>query len=629
MAGTYTFGACLACRCLQSRKSRKDGDDQLDDYDLHSTVGDIHTQFSRNSQVGAEKFFLTDRMDSSHMIQQAYAWLAVHQWLRMSDPDLRDATDDDADFTNTVDEMAGKAFPHTSTWDKPPALDFADLFEWIGNLPGGRAMRTKSNYLGTNHEYMTCAECNLLMDVKGRIWSLLWNIQEGTQVLNQNDDDTTALIPVRAITITMTDGTTKRIPRKKQANEQNLDRQKLYTPVLSYFVHRCLVGLTDHFQTLNKRVDAVHFRVCVMVCVCALKLLCWQKESIVRWSDTAAEQRSRHNYEGVVRLFISYVMYMMYLCDAGEDFRKISFQSFHLFYMNELDSSPVWDKNQHKDLWNFVLRASELDDSGSATVEQLNCILSNLVELYKTYVSHILVVMHPSDPVTPDAPSAYALRLTAAQLAIVQTDLMNFFVNSEEVTRLQKLHDQANTNKKSFNFPLYIKKIGFAPTGIGIRKLFSGDGPDCVKIIDQWLAVFLQKEYERMKTQNALRSIDAARALYLMCNICRDRLETEGIVDPGQQLVEVLGTPSEVKDCLDKLDSLPFISVWKAALRLLPYGNCTYVPARRNAELPKANAKGFVEQLSQMGVEISLPCGGFNLSQCFSMRTGRQLGGDR
>ena len=220
MAAAYTFGACLACRCLQSRKSRSDGDDQLYDNDLHTSVGNVHTQFNRNSQVGNEKFFLTDRMDSSHMIQKAYAWEAVHQWLRLSDIALRDTVDDNADFANTVDVMAPKAFEHTSTWAKPQALIFAALFEWIGNLPGGRAMRTKSNYLGINHEYITCAECNLLMDVKGRIWSLLWNIQEGNHELNPNDDDTTALIPVGAITVTLTDGTAKHIPRRKLANEQ-------------------------------------------------------------------------------------------------------------------------------------------------------------------------------------------------------------------------------------------------------------------------------------------------------------------------------------------------------------------------------------------------------------------------
>lgn len=590
----------------------------MDDYELNQSAWNVHTLLQRNSQVGNEKHFLTDKMDWSHMIQKAYAWAAVSQWLRQKDDDLLDNIQETiVIFQNTKDEMLGSAPAYTCAWNAPDPLPFTVLFDWIKKLPYSRLMRRKSNFLRYNHEYLCCTECNLLMDVKGRIWNLLWNVKANDrEPLNPNDEDE-PLIPQTAITISRIDGVNVnlQIPRKQILH--NMDRQKLYTAVLSYYIHRCLTGLVQSFQAPHD-CKSVHFRVCTLVCVCALKLLCWQKESIVRWSETSSEQRSRHNYQGVVRLFVSYVMYMMYLCDSGEDLHKAQFETFHLFYMNEIDCSPVWNKRQYKDVWNFVFRANELDDSTSSTIEQLKCIINNLVELYETYVSYILAVMHPT-------PSDYSLRLPAAQLATVENDLVNFFVDFDEVTELRKLHDQAKHQKK---FSLHVRKIGFAPIGVGIRRMFSEDGDDCIAIIDKWMAQFIYTEYDRMKKKNNLRSIDAAKGLYLMCNMSRKELETEAIVTPGQNFIDILQTPSAVEECLRKLDSLPLISVWKAILILIPYGNRVYEFKSRNADLPARSANGFVDKISRMGLQFTTGNKYFDLSQCISMRTGRRLKND-
>ena len=624
MVKFYNFGMCMACRCLQEPQSTGGGDDFVVDSELYQSVRNIETLYQRNNQEGQTSRFLTDQMQMSHMIQEANAWAAVHQWLVQPCDAVQIELDDvggtgDTDFTNTKEDMNSEAPAYDTEWKTPSPLSLPELYQWIGQLPYNRFIRRQSNFLLVNNLYPCCRACNLLMDVKGRIWHLLWNFESNKHAVNPNDVDE-ALIPPRAIRITYkkeNNPKTVQIPCANK-NIKNWTREKLYTGTLSYYIHRCLRGLVAAKDGGGGMVVAelkeVHIRLCVMVGVVVLKLLCIRKESKERWSPKDAETRSPHTYYGVAMLYISYVMYMMYLCDNGEDLQKIAFDSFHYFYMSELLYSPLWNPVPFSDIWSFVLREEELDDTMTSTAEQLRYISRNLVDLYKTHVAKLLAVIHPM-------PSDYALRLSAADLAVVGDRIPKHFVTPNEVTQLRLIHDKANTKGKPGLFALYIKKIGFAPVGLSIRRMFSTDGNNHQAVLKQWNTQFILEEYKRMKSHNGLRSIDAARCLYLMCNVMQEDLESNDIVDSGQDFLEVLQTPDSVSECLDKLETLPKISVWKAVLKLKRYGRDSDIEnsKKREIKLPSAEQRGFFTGMNSMCTFFSDSL----LMGCLSMKTGQ------
>ena len=622
----YHFGMCMSCRCLQEPKATGGGDDFVMDSELYQSVRNVETLYQRNNQEGKTSKFLTDQMQDAHMIQNANAWAAMKQWLIMKNTEVRGelVVGVTTDFYNLQEDMNSSALPHRTEWDTPSPLRLPELYEWIGQLPFSRVIRSKSNYLRSNHMYSCCRECNLLMDVKGRIWHLLWNITSQEDTLNTNDDAEEALIPARSIEITHgDDGDHFKIPCSNPRLPQGWDREKLFTSVSSYYVHRCLMGLVagkaDGGGMPLDQLDLVHVRICAMVGVVVLKLLCFKKESNRRWSPKDAENRSPHTYTGVIMLYISYVMYMMYLCDNGEDLSKIGFDSFHYFYMGELLYSPLWNPTPFSDIWSFVLREAELDDSRTSTAEQLRYISRNLVDLYKNHVVKLLAVIHPF-------PSVYAMRLSPVDLALVGDRIPKFFVTPSEVTDLCKLHDQANKKGKAALFALYIKSIGFAPIGLSIRRMFISDGTYQQEILKKWNTQFIVEEYKRMKSHNGLRSMDAAKCLYLMCNVMQEDLESNDIVDSGQDFLEVLQTPDSVSDCLRKLEALAKISVWKAVLNLRNYGRDSDTgEKKREIKLPAAEQRGFFKGMDSMCTFFT----DSHLTVFLSMKTGQQVSIDR
>ena len=233
----------------------------------------------------------------------------------------------------TKEDRRSKMDNYSAEWAQPEPLRFPALDAWVKTLKN--PVLSDSSYLAQEQIYACCTECNHLMDQAGYTFHLLWNILRNPRAepINQRDEDNDGenrLIPRMAVSIKS--GRSKfGIPRVSPPLLK-LERLHYYTAALSYYIHRCIRGLKGIPGRRDNNDAKIRVRLYVLIPVLALKLLCFKKEFDKRWSEDVNEQRSTHNYAGVIMLYISYAVYMMYLCYSGSPHDKIKFQAFHLFY---------------------------------------------------------------------------------------------------------------------------------------------------------------------------------------------------------------------------------------------------------------------------------------------------------
>ena len=613
MAGRFHFGACLACRCLQVPEG------EGGDYVMNQRVRDLQTLIVKKTQQapGAQRSFLSVKMEDSHMIQKANAWLAVDQWLTKTYADV--FTDAQIRLGSlTKDDRRSAMDNYSAQWARPEPLIFPALDDWVKTLKP--PVLSDSSYLTQEHIYACCKECNHLMDVEGYTFHLLWNILRNPKAepINARDEDNDGedrLIPRRAVSISFK-GSTFGIPRKSPP-EVKLERLHYYTAALSYYIHRCIRGLKLIPGRRNDNRAKIRIRLYVLIPVLVLKLLCLKKEFDQRWSEDVKQQRSTHNYAGVIMLYISYAVYMMYLCDSGSPHDKIIFQAFHLFYMSELVYMPRWDRGAFRDLWHFVLRDNELSNGMSSTQRQVQNVVKRLVELYKLHVHKLLLVIHPNNVI-------FKRRCNAADITAITDQWIPYFVDEAEATQLFQRHTAANSLFNSKQFSLYVMQVGIAPIVYGIRRLFTHDGVLSTTEIDKWISQCMRDEYKRMQTATNLTP-KAVRTLYHMCFVARVLLErgANAILQPGQNRRDVMNTAAAVNACVQRLAAQPLCSVWKAALVLPEYSNLLTDLTEHDVKLPNAEKDGLPTQILTSTWRHSFlhPL----LRECFSMRSGLSL----
>ena len=562
--GKYCFGGCMACRCLMEPIGV--GGDEI----LNRRARNINTLCARVNEPGKHYGFFST-MEKAHMIQKKGAWPAVEYWV------CDDAVNED--LAVNIDKWAsGRA-----SWKSPAPLCFEKFNEWIKktHMNGDLCENDFAKFLTINDTYVCCRECNLLMDVEGHMWHLLWSTVLGHWGINPNDTETTRLIPTQGITITSPQGVKSRIP--SQAAQSGAIRQTHYSAVLAYFIHRCVksykfpVGIQRRtgYRVTCRRLSA-------LMGVYALKLLALRSEFMQRWSPVVdlGERRSPHNYSGVIHLYISFVMYMLYKCD-GRNLSKPYFEVFHLFFMSEMVQAPKWDRSEYKDLWQFVLRQSDLADATASTTVLLQRVVDRLIELYQERVCKLLAVLHP-------IPSVFSTRLNLRDNTFVKTIYRHFFVSAAEINQLMLLHDAVTTKELPSQFSHYVMQFGIGPIAWGIRRMFAIDGAPVTGYIDAWRQQCTKDEWARMKEHNRI-SLPAAAALYHLCYVAAEDLAGMDLLRAGEDRVTLVQTQGDVATCRQALTQGQLCSVWKAALLLRRYGNCLVEPSQPVIQLPQVD----------------------------------------
>lgn len=606
------FGVCMACGCIQEPQG------YYGDENLNKLVRDANAAFEKESQPGAERKFLTQGMEASHYIQKANAWWAVKQWL-MKDNRTALSTDR-VTFNNTKADRASTQTDYRSGWDCPEPLSFASLQTFVQSHLSSQTIPNTEYIADNDRTAHCCKECNDLMDVRGWTTHLLWatplregNALKGVNPRDEIDNGAGRLIPIRAVEIVTARDVILEIPYEQRGDGAQNDRGHYYTAVLSYFIHRCIRGLTVFPRQGHRRERTqMNIRIYVIIPVLALKLLCIFKEYAQRWSAVREETRSPHNYVGVMTLYVSYAMYMMYVCD--QNIRKIPFDSFHLFYMRELGYAPKWRKNKFPTVWKYVLRSEELDDNAATTSEQVQTVVENLVRLYTKHVTSLLAVIHPDSPV-------YFNRLSDKNQLKVNDKWIPHFVNRHEMWKLRNLHDLANMKHDSVQFSLYVMVIGIAPIAVSIQRMYCDDNPTFLEIIYRWRDECLRGEYKRISEQHNT-SLERAKTLYQMCCVPLSLLQEKGVLQDNQEVDEVVRFSTQAFNaCEDVLKTLKPISVWKAALALRDHGVLIKRRSVRRPRLPQKDPYSLY-----MGCCFSMSSDQhLLLKECFFMRTGLQV----
>lgn len=608
----HHFGVCMACGCIQEPQG------YFGDESLNKLVRDVNAVFEKESQPGVERKFLTQGMEASHYIQKANAWLALKQWLnKINEEALRDGG---VDFENPKKERESAQSDYRSQWAQPAPLVFESLNNFVQNKLSGRNV-PNTGYLADNDRTAHCCkECNDLMDVRGWTTHLLWaipmregSVLKGINPRDEHDNGGGRLIPKNAITITKVNNRTLQIPCERDGDEAHNNRGHYYTAVLSYFIHRCLRGLkTIKRNGYTGKRTQMTIRLYVILPVLGLKLLCLSKEYVQRWSSVRVETRSPHNYVGVMTLYVSYAMYMMYVCD--QKVNKIPFDSFHLFYMRELVYAPKWQRSIHSTVLKYVLRSDELDDNVATTTEQVQSVVNNLIRLYEKHVACLLAVIHPKNTV-------YQQRLSLRKRVKVEQKWIPHFVNKHEMYKLNELHNLANAKHDSTQFSLYVMMIGIAPIAVSIRRLFCDDNPTFLEVIDRWRDECLRGEYKRMAEHNNV-SIQHAQTLYQMCCVPNAILQENGLLQDGQFVSHfVQFTQAHWNQCQSDVKKLKPMSVWKSVLVLRDHGILITRRSVRKPRLPPKDSFSFY-----IGGCLSLPTYKCSiLTECFCLRTGAQV----
>lgn len=606
------FGVCMACGCIQEPRGF------FGDEKLNRSIRYVNAAFEKESQPGVQRKFLTQGMEESHYIQKANAWLAVNQWLSKTHHEA--FRDERVTFDNTKRERESSQADFTSSWDCPEPIRFDSLEDFVLNWLSGRGVPNTGYMADNDRTAHCCNECNDFMDVRGWTTHLLWAVamREGTLLKgvnprDGNDNGAGRLIPVHAITIARGGVPDVHIPRDLTGAGHTNERGHFYTATLSYFIHRCVRGLV----ALNRRGHTIprtqmNLRIYAIVPVLALKLLCLKKEYVQRWSPANEDTRSPHNYVGLLTLYVSYAMYMLYVCDVNVS--KIPFDSFHLFYMRELPYAPKWPSDTFPIVWRFVLREDELDDNVANTTEQVQRVVKNLVDLYREYVAPLLAVIHP----TVDK---YRHRLSLQEKTAVDRDGIPYFVNQHEMRKLRQLNDLANTKRDSLQFSLYVMMIGIAPIAMSIRRMFCDDSPSFLEVLDRWKDGCFQDEYGRISEKYQIDE-ECARTLYHMCCIPLKTLWENDVLLANQTHDDVARfSAADFARCKDAIQNLGKMSVWKSALILREHGILITRRSTQRVVLPPKDPEPIY-----MRADIGLASGRHPiLNECFSMRTGCPL----